>query len=147
MRRFVAAPSASRGAVSVETDVLHLLIDGGNVRRAELRRYPQTRDAGSAPVVLFNDNPAGFYAAQSGWASSNSPAPNHVEGFVPETEATSFRLPDGADELVVPFTWQAWMASASAAPTPSSAGNTPSPCATTSSMPARRRGRASRIAS
>lgn len=102
----VATPTAARGAISVETDVLNLLIDGGNVRRAELRKYPQTRDEGSAPVVLFNDNPAGFYAAQSGWASSNSPAPNHVEGFVPETDATSFRLADGADELVVPFTWQ-----------------------------------------
>lgn len=101
----VATPAASRGAVSVETDVLRLLVDGGSVLKAELLQYPQTKDADSAPVMLFNDAPGAFYAAQSGWASSTSPAPNHVDGFVPEAGTNSVRLAEGAAELVLPFVW------------------------------------------
>ena len=99
-----AAPSA--GAVTVETDVLRLVIDGGTVRRAELLRYPQTRDAASPPVLLFDDAPQHFYAAQSGWVSPAGAAPNHEAGFVPATAERALRLAPGQNELVVPFAWQ-----------------------------------------
>ncbi|TWT22272.1 membrane protein insertase YidC [Luteimonas marina] len=93
-------------AVTVETDVLRLLIDGGSVLRAELLRYPQSREDGSLPVQLFDDTPAHFYAAQSGWVSAGGGAPNHERGFVPETAERTLTLAPGQDELVVPFVWQ-----------------------------------------
>ena len=101
-----ATPAASAGAVRVETDVLRLLVDGGSVRRAELLQFPQTRDERSPPVALFDDEPARFYAAQSGWVSASNAAPNHIEGFVPESPGTEYRLEDGSDTLVVPFLWR-----------------------------------------
>ena len=99
------AATAAPGAVTVETDVLRLRIDGGSVSRAELLRYPQTREPGSAPVILFNDDPAHFYAAQSGWVSSANAAPNHLQGFVPEQPGASYTLAEGQESLDVPFVW------------------------------------------
>src|SRR5690606_27982880 len=80
-----AAPATSGPAdlVQVRTDVLDLALRGGVVARADLLQYPQTRDEGSAPVRLFDDNPASFYAAQSGWVSQANAAPSHESGFVP----------------------------------------------------------------
>jgi len=98
------APAA--GAVVVETDVLRLVIDGGSVRKAELLRYPQTRDDASPPVLLFDDAPQHFYVAQSGWVSAGGAAPNHERGFVPEGAERTLRLAPGQDELAVPFVWQ-----------------------------------------
>lgn len=100
-----AAPAAA-SAVEIETDVLRLVVDGGSVLRAELLGYPQTREPGSAPVVLFDTDPARFYAAQSGWVSTGGAAPNHQQGFVPATAERRFALAPGQDELVVPFVWQ-----------------------------------------
>src|SRR5690606_22842157 len=99
-----AAPAS--GVVQVETDVLRLLVDGGSVLRAELLAYPQTRDEGSPPVVLFDDSAAHFYAAQSGWVSPDGAAPNHQQGFVPATDERSVSLAPGQDQLVVPFVWR-----------------------------------------
>ena len=93
-------------AVTVETDVLRLVMDGGSVLRAELLAYPQTRDEGSAPVVLFDASPADYYTAQSGWVSAGGAAPNHEQGFVPAGPERSFALAPGQDELVVPFVWR-----------------------------------------
>ncbi|TWG90919.1 YidC/Oxa1 family membrane protein insertase [Luteimonas sp. J16] len=94
------------GVVQVETDVLRLLVDGGSVLRAELLQYPQTRDPGSPPVVLFDNSAAGFYAAQSGWVSASGGAPNHQLGFVPAGTERSFVLGPGESQVVVPFVWE-----------------------------------------
>ena len=51
-----ATPSAQ--AVVATTDVLQVTLDGGSVREADLLKFPQTRDAGSKPVMLFDPNPA-----------------------------------------------------------------------------------------
>ncbi|TWT18292.1 membrane protein insertase YidC [Luteimonas wenzhouensis] len=99
-----AAPAS--GVVEVETDVLRLLVDGGSVLRAELLAYPQTRDPGSPPVVLFDNSGTSFYAAQSGWVSAGGAAPNHLQGFVPAGDKRRLALAPGQDELVVPFVWQ-----------------------------------------
>ncbi|MDQ2703034.1 MAG: membrane protein insertase YidC, partial [Pseudomonadota bacterium] len=57
-------------AVTVTTDVLRVVLDGGNVRQADLLRYPQTTEAGSEPMRLFSSDAATFFQAQSGWVSS-----------------------------------------------------------------------------
>jgi YidC/Oxa1 family membrane protein insertase len=101
----VAAPSAGATRVSVRTDVLDLVLDGGSVLQADLPQFPQSRQAGSAPVRLFDADPAHFYAAQAGWVSAGGAAPNHQSGFVPDGAQTEFVLADGQSQVVVPFVW------------------------------------------
>ncbi len=99
-----ASPQANRQVV-VQSDVLRIVVDSGNVVQADLLGYPQTRDAGSAPVRLLDTDPANFYAAQSGWVSSGNDAPSHETGFAPEGTQTSYALADGQNSLTVPFVW------------------------------------------
>ncbi|GGJ95518.1 membrane protein insertase YidC [Luteimonas terricola] len=99
------APAASAGLVRVRTDVLDLALRGGAVARADLLLFPQTRAEDSPPVRLFDDTPASFYAAQSGWVSASSVAPSHEAGFVPESPGTDYVLAADADTLEVPFVW------------------------------------------
>ncbi|MCD9027923.1 membrane protein insertase YidC [Luteimonas sp. BDR2-5] len=101
----VAATPATNRQVVVQSDVLRIVVDGGNIVQADLLAYPQTRDAGSPPVRLLDTDPAHFYAAQSGWVSSGNDAPSHETGFAPERPDTSYTLADGENTLVVPFVW------------------------------------------
>ena len=100
----VATGSADR--VVVSTDVLRLVLDGGNVLQSDLLTYPQTKAAGSAPVRLFSEDPAHFYVAQSGWVSQSGAAPSHEQGFVPEQGTGEVVLADGEAAISVPFLWQ-----------------------------------------
>jgi YidC/Oxa1 family membrane protein insertase len=101
-----ARPSTDAARVNVRTDVLDLVLDGGSVLQADLPQFPQTRQTGSAPVRLFDTDPAHFYAAQAGWVSATGSAPNHQAGFVPEGPEREFTLAAGQDQLVVPFIWR-----------------------------------------
>lgn len=101
-----ASAPASGQAVTVTTDQLRLVIDGGRVRSAQLLRYPQTTDQDSAPVQLFDPDPARFYAAESGWVSNRNRAPSHEAGFVPEQPGAAYALAPGQDRLDVPFVWR-----------------------------------------
>lgn len=100
-----AAGPAGTSPVTVTTDVLRVVVDGGELGQADLLGYPRTKDDGSAPVRLFAQDPANFFVAQSGWVSSTGPAPSHEGGFVPEQPARTYALAPGQDELVVPFVW------------------------------------------
>ena len=99
----VAAGAAP--TVTVTTDVLRVTLDGGAIHSADLLRYPQSTEAGSAPVRLFADDAAHFFQAQSGWGSSTGPAPTHEAGFVPEASQRDFNLAAGSSTLAVPFAW------------------------------------------
>ena len=98
--------TAAAPLVTVSTDVLRLTLDGGAIHSADVLRYPQTTDPGSAPVRLFADDPAHFFEAQSGWVSSTGAAPSHESGFAPATPTRAFALGPGAPSLQVPFVWQ-----------------------------------------
>ncbi len=100
-----AVPTDTARQVVVETDVLRVVLDGGNVVLADLLGYPQTRADGAPPVRMFDTDPQHFYAAQSGWVSSANPAPSHEGAFVPEGSADRYVLADGETTLVVPFVW------------------------------------------
>ena len=100
-----AGAAAATRQVVVQTDVLRLVLEGGNVVQADLLAYPQTRDDGAPPVRMFDTDPAHFYAAQSGWVSGNNAAPSHEGAFVPEGGVTSATLAEGENTLVVPFVW------------------------------------------
>ena len=100
------AAAASGQTVTVTTDALRLVLDGGRVRSAALLRYPQAAEQGSPPVLLFDDAPARHFAAESGWVSSGNAAPSHESGFVPEQPGMQYALARGADSVQVPFVWR-----------------------------------------
>ena len=91
--------------VTVNTDVLRLVLDGGSVLQADLLHYPQSKTPGSGPVRLFSEDPQHFYTAESGWVSNGSKAPDH-HAFVPENGAGEVALAKGSDSISVPFVWQ-----------------------------------------
>lgn len=99
------AQAAVAPRVTVKTDVLRLVLDGGSVLEADLLHYPQSRTPGSGPVRLFSEDPQHFYTAESGWVSNAAKAPDH-RAFRPENGAGDVVLPDGADSVSVPFVWQ-----------------------------------------
>ncbi|HEY5970431.1 MAG TPA: membrane protein insertase YidC [Pseudoxanthomonas sp.] len=100
-----AAPAATP-RVLVSTDLLRLTLSGGGVLEADLLKYPQSKTPGSPPVRLFSQDPAHFYVAQSGWVSTDNPAPNHETGFVAENGAAAVALAPNAAEISVPFVWK-----------------------------------------
>ena len=102
-----AAGAAPFGqTVTVTTDALRLVLDGGRVRSAALLKYPQAAQAGSPPVLLFDDTPATHFNAESGWVSNGNAAPSHEAGFVPEQPGTAYTLASGANSIDVPFVWR-----------------------------------------
>ncbi|MEL1263479.1 membrane protein insertase YidC [Pseudoxanthomonas putridarboris] len=103
----VAPPSsrpASGSRVTITTDVLRLVLDGGSVLQADLLHYPQSKTPGSGPVRLLSEDPQHFYVAESGWVSSQSKAPDH-HAFVAEGIAGEVSLAQGDDSVSVPFVW------------------------------------------
>jgi YidC/Oxa1 family membrane protein insertase len=100
-----ATTAASPGAetVTVTTDVLHVVLDGGELRQADLLKYPSLAAANSQPVRLLSNDRANYFVAQSGWNSATG-APDHG-GFRPASAAHEYVLADGNKELVVPFVW------------------------------------------
>jgi YidC/Oxa1 family membrane protein insertase len=100
----VGPAPATAPRVTLSNDVLRLSLDGGNVRRAELLKYRQSR-APDAPLVrLFDDGAENFYIAQSGWTSAQG-APSHQSGFAAEQSATELKLADGAKTVSAHFVW------------------------------------------
>ncbi|HEY0310802.1 MAG TPA: membrane protein insertase YidC, partial [Luteimonas sp.] len=91
--------------VTVTTDVLRVVLDGGAMRQADLLDYPQTTEPGAPPMRLFASDAAHFYQAQSGWVSSGHPAPTHDQ-FRPAGTQRDYALAPGQETLVVPFEWR-----------------------------------------
>ncbi len=102
-----SATPASRDSspVVVATDVLRVVMDGGEISRAELVRYPSEAENESAPVRLLAEDPVNYFVAQSGWTSSANPAPSHQQGFQLVGDAAQFALAPGQDTVSVPFVW------------------------------------------
>lgn len=99
-----APPSGQR--VTVTTDVLRLVLDGGRVLDAELLQFPQTKDDNSPPVRLLTEDPAHPYSAVSGWASEDKSVPvPGSNGFTLVGDTRDFVLADGQQELQIPFVW------------------------------------------
>ncbi len=96
----VATPTASRGpSVGLRNDVLALQLDGRDVTRAQLLKYPQTRVAGSPPVVLFDAAPAQAFVASSGWRGSDG----QELVFQPEAGPREAVLADGKADVSLGF--------------------------------------------
>jgi YidC/Oxa1 family membrane protein insertase len=101
-----AAP-AKAATITVTTDVLRVVLDGGALHQADLLKYPSQAVRNSAPVRLLADDAANYFVAQSGWVSSAGTAPSHEGAFVPDTDAATrdFKLDAAGKDIVVPFVW------------------------------------------
>jgi YidC/Oxa1 family membrane protein insertase len=92
--------------VHVVTDVLdvRLSLEGGTLIQADLRKYPQTKTAGSPPVRLLTTAPEAYEVVRSGLrTTSGRPEPTHLATYT--ATASEYRLAPGAEELRVPLTW------------------------------------------
>ncbi|PIE01391.1 MAG: membrane protein insertase YidC [Thiothrix nivea] len=107
-----AAQAAGAQIIHVHTDVLELQIStqGGDVVVADLPTYPVSLDEPDNPVRILDRN-AKNYVAQSGLqhvpvagVDTTGLAPNHQAIY--QAAQTDFQLAEGADELVVPMSWQ-----------------------------------------
>jgi YidC/Oxa1 family membrane protein insertase len=102
------APVAASGAprVHVVTDVLDLDISlqGGDLLRADLPKYPRDKREGSPPVRLFGTQEPDYHVARTGLRALNGKAePTHLAMY--SSAANEYRLAPGAQELRVPITW------------------------------------------
>ncbi|HEX6571898.1 MAG TPA: membrane protein insertase YidC [Steroidobacteraceae bacterium] len=101
-----AAVNAGAPKVRVVTDVLDLDISlqGGDLLRADLPRYPKDKKPGSPPVRLLTTDEATFGVVRSGLRAADGRAePTHLATFT--TPRNEYRLARGDQELRVPLTW------------------------------------------
>ncbi len=102
--RHVAAANAP--SVRVLTDVLDLDISlqGGDLVRADLVKYPRDKREGSPPVRLLGTAEPDFNVIRTGLRALNGRAePTHLATYT--SAANEYRLAPGAEELRVPITW------------------------------------------
>ena len=102
----VAAVNAGAPKVRVVTDVLDLDISlqGGDLLRADLPRYPKDKKPGSPPVRLLSTDDATFGVVRSGLRAADGRAePTHLATFT--TPRNEYRLAQGDQELRVPLAW------------------------------------------
>lgn len=97
--------STSSQRIHVVTDTLDVIIDtrGGDIRQADLLKYPIASDKPDEPFRLMKDSLPNLFVAQSGLLSNNN-APDHYASF--KAEKSSFELQPGQDALRIPLTWQ-----------------------------------------
>ncbi|MFS8138389.1 MAG: membrane protein insertase YidC, partial [Thermomonas sp.] len=97
-----AAPVPAIGSapsVTLRNDVLALQLDGRSITDAKLLKYTQSRDHGSAAVVLFDPAPATYFAARSGWLGADGVDVT----FMSETTAREAVLADQAKDVTTSF--------------------------------------------
>ncbi len=97
--------SSESQRIRVTTDTLDLIIDtrGGDIRQADLLKYPAASDKPDEPFRLMRDSLPNLFVAQSGLLSNNN-APDHYAIFT--AEKTDYQLKPGQDELRIPLIWQ-----------------------------------------
>jgi YidC/Oxa1 family membrane protein insertase len=101
------AEAAAPDSVHVVTDVLDLQIslNGGELVRGDLTKYPLHKDQPNVPVRLFDDSdPATRFVLQSGLTGRDpGSAPDHKAHF--SAASREYRLESGQTQLLVPLTW------------------------------------------
>ena len=101
-----AAEVATQPRVHVVTDVLDLDISlqGGDLVRADLLKYPRDKREGSPPVRLFDTQEPDYHVARTGLRVLNGRAePTHLAVYT--SAAADYRMAPDAKELRVPITW------------------------------------------
>jgi YidC/Oxa1 family membrane protein insertase len=92
--------------VTVRTDVFDLTVSlqGGDLERADLLKYPMGKDQPGKFIRLFDTAPETYFVAHTGLrAADEAAAPSHQAIYT--SAAHDYQLSDGQDTLVVPLTW------------------------------------------
>ena len=103
----VANETQTKGnVITLENDVFRLQINtvGGDVVGSELLKYDAELDS-KTPFVLLQNTPQHTYVAQSGLIGKDG-IDTKSGRAVYQVEGSSFKLAEGQNELVVPFTFQ-----------------------------------------
>lgn len=102
----MAAPTAIAKIVKVETDLVQIEIDtrGGVITSLKLKKHPITVEEKDNYLELAFKKEDESFVIQSGLRSKNSVAPTHHDVY--HSASLNYSLDDGANELVVPLTWQ-----------------------------------------
>lgn len=99
--------STARQTLRVRTDVfdVRIALQGGELDRADLRKYPLHKDQPNIPVRLLNrDRPDSLYVIQSGLTGEpGESVPSHLATWT--AAQTSYTLAPGAVQLRVPLEW------------------------------------------
>ena len=100
------APQTHRQLITLVSDQLQLQVDtlGGDIVDAKLLNHTVAQGS-SEPFELLIDKPGRLYIAQSGLIGRDGPDSRAEGRPVYTTTASEFRLADGQDKLVVPFSW------------------------------------------
>jgi YidC/Oxa1 family membrane protein insertase len=107
------APATSSGATNPSAPIVHVVTDvvdmdlslqGGEILRVDLLKYPRDKQPGSPPVRLLTTDPATYSVVRSGLrVADGRPEPTHLAMFT--APSREYRLQPGAQELRVPLTW------------------------------------------
>jgi YidC/Oxa1 family membrane protein insertase len=101
-----AAATTSAPTITVSTDVIDIVIStvGGTLQGATLKAYPVAKDQPDTLVRLLATDGREYGLIESGVRATDGAAEaTHLADF--ETPRRSYEL-GGADELIVPLTWQ-----------------------------------------
>jgi len=99
-------PASIGRLVTVKTDVLDLVInlDGGDLVRADVLRYPVDKENPNVPVRLLDYTAENLWVFQTGLVSRpDTPAPTHQQAY--SADSDSYQLADGADTLEIRLSW------------------------------------------
>lgn len=101
----VAAALPKGQEIHVHTDVLDLTLDtaGGDIRRAELIKYPVTLKDPTQHVRVLDDSPDTLLVQQGGVQADKGPGIG--ADAVYSTPQSEYTLADGSDTLKVALTW------------------------------------------
>lgn len=97
------AAGASGGRVVVETDLVRaeIALDGGELRRLELKGYAVSKERPDEDFALLDDRLGRLFVLQSGVVGAEAPLVTHLTRY--RSEVAELRLADGQDavELVL----------------------------------------------
>jgi len=83
---------------------MDISLQGGELLRADLLKYPRDKQPGSPRVRLLTTDEATYSVVRSGLrVADGRPEPTHLAVFT--APASEYRLQPGATELRVPLTW------------------------------------------
>lgn len=96
-----AVPAAAGGVIRVETDVYsaEIALDGGDLRRLELKGYPVSKQQPELHQALLDNRDGRLFILQSGLAGSGAALASHKTRY--RTATTEARLAEGSDTLNV----------------------------------------------
>ena len=101
-----AKPEESQGSrVKVQTDLVVAEIDvnGGDIRKLSLVKYPTNLNEYDNPFTLLNEDGADIFITQTGLIGRDRELPNHKTVF--RAEQNEYVLKDGQDVLAIPLHW------------------------------------------